>query len=307
MPVSSAIISRHVTCRKNDRLLTMTTIDQFESVFKAAAKTVYAYEPVHFQSVLIVSDLEDDYQAKLFGDRVRSFLTVLEETGIEWKTAKASESQTVGALLELVEQHRPDLICTYRNLHTGAWRWPFSLGDHLDVLTQVTTTPVLVLPRPEELERVERTGEDTNAVMAVTGQLAGDHHLVNYAVKFTRTEGKVLLSHVENQAVFDRYAEVISKIPSIGTDQADEILEQLLKEPRDYFSSVQTELQEHDVSLQVENLVTLGSHVADYKRLLEEHQVDLLVLNTKDDQQMAMHGLAYALAVELRHIPLLML
>lgn len=285
----------------------MTTIDQFESVFKAASKTVYSYEPVAIKSVLIVSDLEEDYQSKLFGDRVRAFLQVLEDKGIEWTTAKASESRTVGDLLELVEKHRPDLVCTYRNLHTGSWRWPFSLGDHLDVLTQVTTTPILVLPRPDDFERLELTGENTNVVMAVTGQLAGDHHLVNYAVKFTHSGGKVLLSHVENRTVYTRYAEAISKIPSIVTDQADEILNQLLKEPRDYFSSVQSDLRDHDVAITVENLVTLGSHITDYKRLLDEHQVDLLILNTKDDEQMAMHGLAYALAVELRHIPLLML
>ena len=36
-------------------------------------------------------------------------------------------------------------------------------------------------------------------------------------------------------------------------------------------------------------------------------RVDLLVMNTKDEDQLAMHGLAYPLAVELRQIPLLML
>jgi hypothetical protein len=41
--------------------------------------------------------------------------------------------------------------------------------------------------------------------------------------------------------------------------------------------------------------------------LIEQHEVDLLVLNTKDDDQFAMHGISYALAVELRQIPLLML
>ena len=44
-----------------------------------------------------------------------------------------------------------------------------------------------------------------------------------------------------------------------------------------------------------------------YQRLIEEHKVDLLVFHTKDEDQLAMHGLAYPLAVELRHIPLLMI
>ena len=46
---------------------------------------------------------------------------------------------------------------------------------------------------------------------------------------------------------------------------------------------------------------------SEYKRLIDEHAVDLLVLNTKDEDQLAMHGIAYALAVEMRQIPLLML
>ena len=50
-----------------------------------------------------------------------------------------------------------------------------------------------------------------------------------------------------------------------------------------------------------------GHHLAEYKRLIEQQEVDLLVLNTKDENQLAMHGMAYALAVELRQIPLLML
>ena len=59
--------------------------------------------------------------------------------------------------------------------------------------------------------------------------------------------------------------------------------------------------------MKVEHLVVFGSHLSEYKRLIEEHEVDLLVLNTKDEDQLAMHGMAYALAVELRQIPLLML
>ena len=41
--------------------------------------------------------------------------------------------------------------------------------------------------------------------------------------------------------------------------------------------------------------------------LIAEHSVDLVVLNTKDHEQLAMHGMAYPLAVELRNTALLML
>ncbi|MBW2736379.1 MAG: hypothetical protein JRH20_28665, partial [Deltaproteobacteria bacterium] len=116
-------------------LATMTQIDQFESIFKAADKTLFAYKPVEINSVLVVSDL-DDYETRLFGDHLRAYLEVLGDD-VQWRDAKGSECASVGALLELVEQQRPDLVCTYRNLHSGGWRWPYSLGEHLDVLTQV--------------------------------------------------------------------------------------------------------------------------------------------------------------------------
>ena len=51
----------------------------------------------------------------------------------------------------------------------------------------------------------------------------------------------------------------------------------------------------------------MGHRLSEYKRLIGEHEVDLLVMNTKDAEQHAMHGMAYPLAVELRDIPLLML
>ena len=47
-----------------------------------------------------------------------------------------------------------------------------------------------------------------------------------------------------------------------------------------------------------------GDYVLD---IIAEHNVSLLVMNTKDDEQLAMHGVAYPLAVELRETPLLLL
>ncbi len=116
------------------------------------------------------------------------------------------------------------------------------------------------------------------------------------------------LTHVEDEATFGRYMDVISKIPTIDTDEAREsVREQLLKEPQDYIDSCVEVLGKAGASVTVEHLVVFGHHLSEYKRLIEQHEVDLLVLNTKDEDQLAMHGIAYALAVELRQIPLLML
>ncbi len=66
----------------------MTKVDQFESAFRAAAKTPFAYEPVQVEAVLVISDREEP-DASAFGDEVRSFLSVLERgENVRWRTAQ---------------------------------------------------------------------------------------------------------------------------------------------------------------------------------------------------------------------------
>lgn len=281
----------------------MTRIDQFESVFKAAERTVYAYQRVTIGKVLVVTDL-DDVGTGRYGERVRRYLHALDDEPPEWRFAIGVRSTSVGALLELVEAERPDLVVTYRNLHTEAWRWPYSLGDQLDVLTQATTVPVLVLPRPEE----EWEGPDTNMVLALTDHLTGDARLVNYAARLTRAGGELCLAHVEDEGVFERYIDAISKIPEIDTDAARKwIAHQLLKEPTDYIVSVKEVLRREELPIRLSKVIAVGHHLVHLRRLIAERGADLLVVNTKDEDQLAMHGLAYPLAVELRTTPLLML
>jgi hypothetical protein len=230
-----------------------------------------------------------------------------EDDSVNWRTVQGDAVQTVKELLDLVEKEDPDLICAYRHLHSQAWRWPYSLGEELDVLTQITSSPVLILPHPKA-QPLDEILKGTGSVMAITNHLTGDHRLVNVAAHFTEQSGTLVLTHIEDEKVFKSYIEVISKIPSITTETAEEeILKQLLKEPHDYIRSCSDTLQAEGLALKVQAIVTLGHHIADLTRLVEEHQLDLLVLHAKDEDQAAMHGQAYSLAVELRKIPLLML
>ncbi len=283
----------------------MTKLDQFESVFRAASKAVFEYERIAVNSVLVVTDQDGDAAART-GEQVARFLRVLD--GADFRVVGGSEFGTVPKLLGLVEDHRPDLICTYRHLHSESWRWPYTLGEYVDVLTQVTTTPVVVLPHPDAMRASDHALQQTGVVMAMTDHLTGDARLVNYAVRLTEPRGKLFLTHIEDEGTFERYVDTISRIPSIETDDArKEILGRLLKEPGDYIQSCRTVLEEEGLELNVVSIVRLGQHIREYQNLVEEHQVDLLVFNTKDEGQMAMHGLGYPLAIELRQIPLLML
>jgi nucleotide-binding universal stress UspA family protein len=225
---------------------------------------------------------------------------------VRWRVLHGGAYGSVPELLELVEKERPGLICTYRHLLSDSWQWPYTLGEYVDVLTQVTTTPVLVLPHPHRA--VERTIQDTDVVMAMTDHLVGDHALVNWAARFTDEGGRLILANVEDESSFERFMETVGKIPSIDTAEAREhILERLFRDAHDYMGSCARGLAAADVPVTVEEVVRKGHHLGEYQRMVEEHAVDLLVMNTKDEDQLAMHGLAYPLAIEVRSIPLLLL
>jgi len=286
----------------------MATVDQFESDFRAATKEIYTFKPVAIKRILVVNDC-DDKNSKEFLARVKQLLTSLEDKGpIDWKVLRGEDFRTVKNLLDSIERIRPDLIVTYRHLHSDAWQWPYSLGEHLDVMTQVTTTPVLVLPHPRRDDGVLEGLKNMDRVMAAADHLTGDDRLVDYAVRFTEKSGTLFLSHIESSSSFETMMDIISKIPSIETDSArKEIRAKLLKEPRDYFESCRKNLAKSGVDIQVESMVTLGRHLIDYKKWIADHKMDLMVMNTKDEDQLAMHGETYSLVVELRDIPLLLL
>lgn len=284
----------------------MTKVDQFESVFRAAAKTPFQHRPIEVGSVLVVSDRPAE-AATDFGARVRDFLAVLDRgENIRWRTVGGGDYDTVPELLEIVEHERPGLICTYRHLHSESWRWPHTLGEYVDVLTQATTTPVLVLPHPQR--PVERPITDTDTVLVMTDHIVGDHRLVNWGARLTAPDGRLVLVHVEDEVAFERFMTLVGKVPSIDTEGArTHLLDRVARDARDYVRSCARALSEAGVPVSVEEVVTTGHHLHEYRRLIDERDVDLLVMNTKDDDQLAMHGLAYPLAIEVRSIPLLLL
>jgi hypothetical protein len=144
--------------------------------------------------------------------------------------------------------------------------------------------------------------------MAITDHLTGNGHLVNIAARCTRPGGTLWLTHVEDEATLQRHLDIIGKIPELDTEVARErIPRQLLKEPGDYIQSCREQLIAAQLDLQIQAEIVLGHRLSDHKRLVDQHQIDLLVMNSKDDEQLAMHGLAYPLTIELRHLPLLLL
>ncbi len=286
----------------------MTRIDQFESVFKSADKPVFRYEPFSVGSPMVLTDLDDE-AAESFAVLAGKYAGAGGSREISaQRVIKGADFSTIEECLELIAVGKPDLICTYRGLHSDCWRWGQSLGSYVEVLTQTVSVPVLVFPHPAAAETLSAAEAGCRHVMAMTDHLAGESCLVNAALFFTPAQGTLHLTNLEDQQVFERYMEAIDKIPSIDSAAArDSVLAQILKEARDYIQSCRTVLEEQELDVEIQETVELGLHVADYKRLAAARDVDLLVMNTKDSGQLAMHGLAYELAVELNDIPLLLL
>lgn len=284
----------------------MANVDQFESIFRSSIKERLEYRHIPINSILLITDLEEK-EAKEFQKNVQQFLSVLGDASErDCFLIYGHEYETTEDLLKLVAGYELDMICSYRNLHSTAWQFPHSLGAHLDVLIQQTDIPVLVLPHPEAGYMAEHAMRDTKEVMVVTDLVAINHDLINYAVRLTHPQGTLFLSHVENEYIFERYMQAISKIESIDTDLARTHLgEQLLKEPEDYFLTCKEILAEHGISLDIRSMVRFGDGLREYRRQIESQKLDLLVMHAEDENQQAMHSVSYPLAVELRQIPLL--
>ncbi|MEO2019436.1 MAG: hypothetical protein ABGZ53_34300 [Fuerstiella sp.] len=280
-------------------------IDEFESMFRRAERDLFCYVDVPLTSVVVVSDGGSE-QANATIAATKKFVPKLESVE-DWRIITADQFRTVAELLEVLDQQQTDLIVTHRHLHEKSFVPQHSLGVHLDVLTQTTSIPVLVLPgsaaKPGSVaDRV------CDRVMVVADHITGDHRLINYGIRMCRDGGTVWLCHVEDNVVFERYMQVIERIPEIDSDDARILIEnQLLKDAQEFIDGCSEVIQKEGPNINVNSVVTRGHHLRDYRRLIEDNDVDLLVLNTKDDDQLAMHGRAYSLSVELTDVSMLLL
>ena len=161
----------------------MTNIDQFESAFRSAAKESFSLEDLNVRRILYICDAGGDSDTE-YAAAAKRFTATAELLRVaEWEHVSCHGLSDVDALMRRVKNDPPDLICTYRNLGMPATQYPFSLGAYVDVLTQVTHVPVLLLPRPELSTDGYEMLASIDAVMAITDHLMGDHHLVSFAAR----------------------------------------------------------------------------------------------------------------------------
>ena len=156
------------------------SIDEFESIFRSAEREPYNFANIPIETVAIVVD-GDRASAEALQKSILDFLPRL-DTVQSWRLIDGGQYSNVNELLERIDEQQTDLIITYRHLQEEALLPQHSLGVYLDVLTQTTSIPVLVLPgtAAAPLPFNERI---CNRVMVVTDHISGDHQLINYGAR----------------------------------------------------------------------------------------------------------------------------
>ncbi len=286
----------------------MLNVDEFESVFRAADKKHFAIERPSVSRVLVVHDL-DEAEVPAYLAAVKELLAPVARGGeLEWVVPASASWSGVQGVLNLLDEHEPDLLVSYRNLNSDAFRYNYSLGVYLNALTRATKLPVVVTPNPKRWAPGEWTHRRTDKVMVVEDHLTGDDALINWGLTLVQPGGELHLAHVENDANFERFIKAISKVPEIDTAVAREkILEQLLREPREYIATCAAALVSAERDVSVREHVVMAHRVADYRALIEAHGIHMLVFPALEEDALALNGNSYSLAVELVDTPLLML
>lgn len=283
----------------------MDHIDEFESMFRRAERESFRHATIPIESVVFITDQSAE-ESERRRHEVLEFMPLLKGVN-SWREIRGDQYSNVAELLAKLDEQQTDLVITYRHLQEQSLVPQHSLGVFLDVLSQVSTIPVLVLPgsseHPEPL-----TGKLCDRVMVVADHISGDNGLINYGSRMCPDDGTLWLCHVEDDSVFERYMRVIEQIPEIDSEQARKLIGMtLLKGAQDFIDTCIVELKESRPSVSYENRVTRGHFLKQYTELIQAGDIDLLVTNTRDEDQLAMHGLAYSLSVELIGTAMLLL
>jgi hypothetical protein len=283
----------------------MSNLNQFESVFRRALRKRFEYQEVKLEKILIITDGEEK---EAYSDQIQSYLkSSFSRAKFELDVWDKKDFAPWPQIKDRLHRCHPDLVITHRMLWESDIHVEKSLGSYIDLLSQDTDYPLLVTPHPR-LFPLENVLKEKGGVLVATEHLYDDHTLINMAIKFASKESSITLVHIEDEDTFQYYMEAISKIPDIPDELAEKRLrEQLLAGPMHYAESVREVFREKSSPIRIESCIEFGHLIKSYRKLMKSHVTDLLVVNTKDDTQLAMHSIGYSLAVEFRETPVLLL
>ncbi len=164
-------------------------LDEFESMFRRAEREPFVYQDVPLGHITLVTDGSDQQAAELQAV-IQSFLPRLPSSPA-WRRINGEHFNNVEDLLKQINARPTDLLITYRHLREETLIPQHSLGVFLDVLTQATMIPVLVLPGTAG-HPMSLAGEICDRVLLVTDHISGDDHLINHGVRMCAAGGNGL-------------------------------------------------------------------------------------------------------------------
>ena len=278
----------------------MLKLDHFASLFRAANKEQIVIPDVSIERILLVTDMDKEKSLQLW-ERWKGFF----HESVKMSLLDAPISQSLPSLIEAMQGADCDLVVTYRCLHSDAWQYPYAIGSYVEVLTQIMPFPVLLMPHPIQFTNVYT---EPKRLLLFSAELTKEAELLGFATAFASSKDvSLLMAQMDDQATYDRIFDIISKIPQIDTDDAQHyIKERRSNEMNDWVLRCTEHLEAKEIGLQLSHIDILEPNMNKCASLIEEHHADLLIINTKDEEQLAIHGLAYPIMVQFRNIPLLL-
>ena len=108
------------------------------------------------RSALLVTDLPRE-EAERYGARAQRLFRALEQYGpVECRVVSGEEFHTVADIMQMIHDFQASMVGLYRSLKTESRNYPYTLGTIVDVITQATDIPVLLLPQNLLMKKAKR-------------------------------------------------------------------------------------------------------------------------------------------------------
>jgi hypothetical protein len=284
-------------------------IDEFESQFIRSTREPFKFHSPEISTVAVVSDSPQSGAAQVLAasTSLLSDTPVLGKASskVSWQLIHGELYDSVRALLNIIEDVKPDVIFVERHLKTKIEDRVIGLSNYIDALTQSCITPLVILPECEDsnMANVVRPAKE---ILVDSKQLVGNHNLINWALRFVVPDTKLFLSHIEDDRDFAHYINVISRIPELDTDLAEKAIRgTLLKIPEDFIDRVRSGVEKLSSDISVKGIIRLGHSIADHLDIIQKHKIDLLVVPGASQERRMLSETTYGLAMECREIPIL--
>lgn len=277
----------------------MLKLDHFASIFRAADKETIAIREREIVKVLIVTDVGYEKSLEIW-ERWRAFFFQT----VTVRVLHGEESLDISTITEKLDEADCDLIVSYRCLHSENWRYPHAIGSYVEVITQLTSKPVLLMPHIREDTKDYAPPE---SIVLLSNDLTKASDALAWACCFRGHRSRCTLVELENMVHFNRVLDVIAKIPQLDTDVAREkIMKQMHTDSADWVIRSQKILKNWKRPPSLARKQVVQNALAACSDIVQQVGAELIVLNTKAEDQLALHGLVYPFMVHFRHTPLLL-